>query len=71
MTVLFIILPISRVDIAVGIAIDTVTMFLLASNAALIAVSVAEVLDGYHFCLHLIVNVYISDMKGEKKVGKD
>lgn len=41
MTVLFIILPISRVGVSVGIAIHSVAMFLLASYTAFVAVSVA------------------------------
>ena len=41
MAVLFIILPISRVGVSIGIAIHTITMFLLASHAAFIAVAVA------------------------------
>lgn len=55
MAVLFIILPISRVGVSVRIAIHTITVFLLASYTAFIAVAVAEILNRYHFCLHLIL----------------
>lgn len=54
MAVLFIILPVSRVGVAVDVAIHAIAVLLLASNAALIAVAVAQVLDGYHLGLHLI-----------------
>jgi hypothetical protein len=57
MSVLFVILPIPRVGIPICIAINSITMFLLASYAPLIAIAVAEILDRYHLRLHFLCKI--------------